>query len=462
MKIIKKLMLLALMLSPLTVSQQTHAMDNMGNLIIKCMLLPLPAPKQVLSESTIKKIHDLSFIVGFGCWGSAVIPICLGVSLDLIEPIRSVYPELPKCLTYASLGCFGMGFSAMLAGGYFAIHFQEELIIQRFIDRCKNNNPAYFPPMISNGLSFSSFDITTHRTILQCIEYRDFFAFKQVIKNNSSQEVIQVLLENGACNLTCLKIALTMNHAKTIRTFLLHLHNRNLLDDMEKGLMENASLHRLFKMYRTLCIEPTINPVHDLQYGCLFNDINMVNEAISILKEKLSSSFNINVFGLEKTSLLHLAASQNNVYIIKLLLKIGHNPNTKNSRGFTALDSAQQHGHKKSVDVLLTNEAINFDNNPAFRNRSRTKTLLTKIPVPISTSTQADLTKKIDTITYLCTLLQHKHDTQPLVEKLASIKPQKIKSAQTLEGLPVNTIMSFLDNNDVPRNKTLLYKIMNK
>lgn len=462
MKIIKKLVLFTLMLSSLTVSQKTHAMDKVMMLVMKGMLLPLPAPKQVLSESTITTIHDLSPLLALGCCGYAMVPLCLASSIDLIKPISSVYPELSKSLFYTSLSGFGMGFSAMLAGSYFALHFQEELIIQRFIDRCKNNNPAYFPPMISNGLSFSSFGRTTHRTILQCIEYRDFFAFKQAIKNNSSEQIIQLLLENGACNLACLKIALTMNHAKTIRTFLLHLHNRNLLDDMEKGLMENASLHRLFKMYRTLCIEPTINPVHNLQYGCLFNDANMVNEAINILKEKLSSSFNINVFGLEKRSLLHLAASQNNDYIVKLLLKIGHNPNAKNSSGFTALDVAQQHGHKESVDVLLTNEAINFDNNPAFRNRSRTKTLLTKIPVPISKSTQADLTKKIDTITYLCTLLQHKHDTQPLVEKLASIKPQKIKSIQSLEGLPVNTIMSFLDNNDVPRNKTLLYKIMNK
>ncbi len=52
-------------------------------------------------------------------------------------------------------------------------------------------------------------------------------------------------------------------------------------------------------------------------------------------------------------SLLHLAAAEGNIAAVKLLLKLGCNPNSQNNFGSPPIDVAAWKGHSEIVGILL-------------------------------------------------------------------------------------------------------------
>lgn len=316
-------------------------------------------------------------------------------------------------------------------------------------------------------------------------------------------EIVQILLNNGADvsvnNYEPLTNALENNCTQTVVLLLNYLKNNNLLEqayktiigeDMWSYLCDDTDMQKSFKLiqkrFKTYCKRlHVITPLHcdtiqdniaRLQAACMKNEVDIAQKSIVYLLYSLTRAFDINckMFEYEGQSLLHCAAEQNNPEIIKLLFKFGHKPNPINKDGLTPLQLAQKLSNEQALDVLLTSSTINMDNNKLLQRRGATKKLLEQIPALTSPIINTDITTKkpqdktiltripmpqgftsdkIDTIKYICTLIQHKHDAQPLLKKLSALQSKKIEPKVTPQGLPVGNILSFIATKDLPRKE---------
>jgi ankyrin repeat protein len=291
-------------------------------------------------------------------------------------------------------------------------------------------------------------------TYLKLIHHNNNQALRESAKSGY-HEIVQRLLNGGAdiraCNYEAVTNALEKNHAKAFNVIFNHLKRNDFLDEACDHILKRQDT-RMEQRSRTYCtLFESTDTLDILKSVCLLNEVDLAQHVLTNLKTSITTglTFNINseIFEFEGQSLLHCAAEQNNPEIIKLLFKFGHTANPKNSDGLTPLQVAQKLGNQEAIDALLTSSTLNIDNNPELQDRCATKKLLEKIPAKTGALT---LNKKIDTIKYLCTLVQHKHDVQPLLDKLATIKPENIKNKQSLKGLPVGNIVSFIATNDMP------------
>lgn len=335
-------------------------------------------------------------------------------------------------------------------------HYNDSKIIRL----CNNNDIQGLTEFVNKNAAWPLF-------IQEYIRYNNDQALHDSAKLGY-HEIVGILLANGANiqanNYQSVTNALEKNCAKTINIIFNHLKQNNLLvdaygniksEDMWAYLSSDAKMQERYTCIQSrfmlyLYLFGSTDTLDILKSFCLLNEVALARQVMSDLKTSPKNVFNINEkqFEFEGQSLLHCAAEQNNPEVIKLLFEFGHNANPKNSDGLTPLELAQKCGNQEAIDALLTCPTLNFDNNPELQDRCEVKKLLTKIPVKTGALTIA---KKIDTIKYLCTLVQHKHAVQPLMNKLATIKPETIKSKHTLTTLPVNTILSFIDTKDVPK-----------
>ncbi|WP_341751923.1 ankyrin repeat domain-containing protein [Candidatus Tisiphia endosymbiont of Piscicola geometra] len=179
-----------------------------------------------------------------------------------------------------------------------------------------------------------------------------------VATQNNQKSIVKLLLNIGAdvnakrtSGETSLHIAVKSNSNEIVELLL------NGGADVNIAFLHNSPLYTAISNNSTEIVELLLTKLQTVTKEELFKAVKNDNTQIVQLLLPKITNIDINAINYSGRTELHIASSDGNINMVKFLLQHQANPNTKDNRQKTPLESAIYHGHLNIVKLLFDYKA---------------------------------------------------------------------------------------------------------